>query len=147
MVYTNRALAKRGLMHFRDPWLQTRGPLIVSPSCQTADLKVALQIMGRTFYENTKGASLYPKSLLIFIHKIPVVENHPTTGEIREFLWPRSTPAENTVYFYMSSSVLYILEIQKKKVSIIASDEDIMENNYMFVILWNLNVINHLIFP
>ena len=25
----------------------------------------------------------------------------------------------------------------QKKVSIIASDEDIMENNYMFVILWN----------
>ena len=27
-----------------------------------------------------------------------------------------------------------------KKVSNIASDEDIMENNYMFVMLWNLSV-------
>ena len=27
------------------------------------------------------------------------------------------------------------------------SDEDIMENDYMFVILWNLSVISHLIFP
>ena len=34
----------------------------------------------------------------------------------------------------------------QKKVSNIASDEDIMENNYMFGMLWNLNVINNLIF-
>ena len=27
------------------------------------------------------------------------------------------------------------------------SDEDILENNYMFVILSNLSVISHLIFP
>ena len=35
----------------------------------------------------------------------------------------------------------------EKKVINIASDEPIMENNYMFVMLWNLSVINHLIFP
>ena len=35
----------------------------------------------------------------------------------------------------------------QKKVSDIASDEDIMENNYMFVMLWNLSFISHLIFP
>ena len=35
----------------------------------------------------------------------------------------------------------------QKKVSNIASDEDIMENNIMFVMLWNLRVICHLIFP
>ena len=35
----------------------------------------------------------------------------------------------------------------QKKVSNIASDEDIMENNYIFVMLWNLSVISHLIFP
>ena len=35
----------------------------------------------------------------------------------------------------------------QKKVSNIASDEDIMENNYVFVMLWNLSVISHLIFP
>ena len=33
------------------------------------------------------------------------------------------------------------------KVSNIASDEDIMENIHMFVILWNLSTISHLIFP
>ena len=32
-------------------------------------LKVALQILGRTFYKNTKKSSLYSKSLLILIHK------------------------------------------------------------------------------
>ena len=35
----------------------------------------------------------------------------------------------------------------QKKVSNIAFDEDIMENNYMFVILWNLSVISLVIFP
>ena len=35
----------------------------------------------------------------------------------------------------------------QKKVSNIASDEDIMENNYMFVMLGNLSVISPLIFP
>ena len=34
----------------------------------------------------------------------------------------------------------------QKKVSNVAADEDIMENNYMFVMLWNLSVISHLIF-
>ena len=37
-------------------------------------LKVALQILGRTFYKNTKRTSLYSKSLTIFIHKTPAVE-------------------------------------------------------------------------
>ena len=35
----------------------------------------------------------------------------------------------------------------QKKVSNIASDEHNMENNYMLVMLWNLSVISHLIFP
>ena len=35
---------------------------------------------------------------------------------------------------------------QKKK-SNIMPDEDIMENNYMFVMSWNSSVISHLIFP
>ena len=33
------------------------------------------------------------------------------------------------------------------KVSNTVSDENIMENNYMFVILWNLSFCSHLIFP
>ena len=36
---------------------------------------------------------------------------------------------------------------KQKKVPSIAIDEDVMENNYMFVMLWNLSVISHLIFP
>ena len=52
-------------------------------------LKVALQILGRKFYINTKISSLYSQSLLIFIHKTPVVENHLTTIEIRELLRPK----------------------------------------------------------
>ena len=59
-------------------------------------LKVALQILGRNFYKNTKKSSLYSQSLLIFIHKTPVVENHSTTKKIRDLLRPRSTPTGNT---------------------------------------------------
>ena len=35
----------------------------------------------------------------------------------------------------------------QKKGSNIVSDEDITENNCMFVMLWNLSVISHLVFP
>ena len=35
----------------------------------------------------------------------------------------------------------------QKEVSNISSDDDIMENNYMLVMLWNLSVISHFIFP
>ena len=78
-------------------------------------LKVALQILGRKFYKNTNKSSLYSQSLLIFIHKTPVVENHLTTGEIRELLRPRSTPTGNTVYVYMSSPLMYIMQIHGRK--------------------------------
>ena len=67
------------------------------------ELKVALQILGRKFFTDTKKSSLYSQSLLIFIHRTPVVERHPTKREIRDLLWPRSTPTGNTVYFYMST--------------------------------------------
>ena len=109
------------------------------------DLKVALQILGRIFYKNTKKSSLYSQNLLIFINKTPVVKTHPTTREIRDLLWPRSTPMENTIYFYISSTLIYILKIYRA--SNMASDEDITENNHMFVKLWNLRVISHWIFP
>ena len=49
-------------------------------------LKVALQILGRKFYKNTKKSHLNSQSLLTVIHKILVVENHPKTKEIRELL-------------------------------------------------------------
>ena len=66
--------------------------------------------------KNTKKSSLYPRpqSLLIFIHRTPVVERHPITREIRDLLWPMSTPTGNTVYFYMSSSFIYTLKIHKR---------------------------------
>ena len=76
--------------------------------------QVALQILGRKFYENTKKSSLYAQSLLIFIHETRVVENHPTTGEIRKLLRRRSTPTGIAVYFYMSSSLIFILELHRR---------------------------------
>ena len=61
-----------------------------------------------------KKSSLYSQSLLIFIHKTPVVKNHPTRREIRDSLRPRSTPTGNMVYLYRSSSLIYILEIHRQ---------------------------------
>ena len=109
-------------------------------------LKVALQILGQKVNKNTEKSSLYSQSLLIFIHKTPEVESHPTKREIRDLLRPRSTPTGNTVCFYMSSSLIYILKTTDQA-SNIASNEDIMKNSYMFVILWNLRVIRHWILP
>ena len=51
----------------------------------------------------------------------------------------------NTVYFYMSSLLLYILQMKLKNKNI-ASDENIMGNNYIVIMWWNLSVISHLIF-
>ena len=70
--------------------------------------------LGMKFYKNTEKSSLYSQSLLIFIHKTPVVESHPTTREIRDLLWARSTPMGNTVYFYMSTLLIYILKIHRR---------------------------------
>ena len=78
-------------------------------------LKVTLQILGRKLYKNTKKSSLYSQSLLIFIHKTLMVENHPITRVIRELLLSRLRATGITVYFYMSSSLIYQLEIQRRK--------------------------------
>ena len=64
------------------------------------DLKSGPSDLGTKFYKNTNKISLYSQSLLIFIHKTSVVENHPTTTEIRDLLRPTSTPTGNTVCFY-----------------------------------------------
>ena len=99
--------------------------------------KVALQILGRKFHKNTKNSSLYSQSLLIFIYKTTVVENHPTTREIRELLRPRSTQTGITVYFYRSTSLMYILEIHRRK----------FQTWRLMKKLWNLSVISHLVLP
>ena len=66
------------------------------------------------FYKNTKKSFLYSQSLLNFIHKTPVAENHPKTRKIRDLLCPSSKPTGNTVYFYMISSLIYTPKIQTK---------------------------------
>ena len=77
-------------------------------------LKVALQIMGRKFYKSTIKASLYSQSLLIFTHKTPAAESHPTTRQIRDLLWPRLTPMGITDYLYLSSALIYRLKIHRR---------------------------------
>ena len=66
------------------------------------------------FTKTLKKSSLYSKNLLIFIHETAVVESHPTTRGIRDLLRPRTTPMGNTVYFYTSSLLIYILEIHRR---------------------------------
>ena len=102
------------------------------------ELKGGPSDLGTKNYKITEKSSLYPQSLLFFIHKTPVVESHPTTSEIRDLL----RPTGNTVYFYMSTSLIYTCEASN-----IASNETLRKNNYMFVMLLNLSVITHWIFP
>ena len=111
------------------------------------NLKVAIQILRGKFYNNTKISSLYSQSPLIFIHKTLTVEHHPKkkTGEMRELLWPRSTPMGITVYFYMSSSLIYIPEVQRRKFQPLHLMKTLCK--IITVMLWNLKVISHLIFP
>ena len=96
--------------------LSSASPFNLDPSKNLSfgkDLKVALQILGRKLYKNTGKSSLYSQSLLIFIHRTPVVERHPITREIRDLLWPRSTPTGNTIYSYKSSLFIYTLKIHR----------------------------------
>ena len=109
--------------------------LILIYNVSKRSLKVALQILGRKFYKNTKKSSLYSQSLLIFIHKILVVEKHPTKWEIRDLLLPRSTPTGIMVYFFYEKLAHLHTANTQKKVSNIACNEDIMGNNYMLVML------------
>ena len=85
-------------------------------SAQTScyNLKLALQILGRKLYKNAEKSSLYSQSLLISIHKTTVVESHQITREVRDLLRPRLTLTGNTVYFYMSSSLISILKIHRR---------------------------------
>ena len=46
--------------------------------CGPSDLRTKI-------LRNTKKSSLYSQSVLIVIHKTPVVESDPTTREIRDF--------------------------------------------------------------
>ena len=102
--------------------------------------------MGWKFYKNTKKSSLLSQNLLIFIHKNPVVENHPTTKEIRDFDGPGWHRRETwSIFTWAARSCTYWKYTDEA--SNIASDVDIMENIYMFVMLSNLSVISHLIFP
>ena len=61
-----------------------------------------------------KKSCIYSQSVLILIHKTSVIEGHPTTREIRDLLRPRSTLTGITVFFYMSISLIYILEIHRR---------------------------------
>ena len=96
--------------------------------------------LGTKILQTTKKSSLYSQSLLIFIHRTPVVENHPTTREIRELLWPLVDKDGNHSLLLHEQLAHLPTGNTQKKVSNIASDED-MENNYMFM-LWNLSVIS-----
>ena len=89
-------------------------PSICIENTGGVSLKVALQILGRNFNQNTKKSSLYSQSFQIFIQRTPVVERHPITRESRYLLWPRSTLSGNTVYSYMSSTFMYNLKIHRR---------------------------------
>ena len=78
-------------------------------------LKVALQILRRKIYKNTKKSSLYTQSLLFFTHKTTEVESHPTICEIRDLLLPRSIPVGTTVHFFFLHEQLAHLQTENRQ--------------------------------
>ena len=131
---------------YRHLQLYCSHPSICIENTGGVSLKVALQILGRNFYQNTKKSSLYSQSFQIFIHRTPAVERHPITRESRDLLWPRSTLSGNTVYSYMSSTFIYNLKIHRRSFKH-SFRWRYNGKYYMFVILRNLSVISHWIFP
>ena len=109
-------------------------------------LKVALQILGQKFYKITKKSSSYSQSLVLFIHKTTVVENHPTTRETRDLLRPRSRHRREIQSIFTWAVRSFTYWKYTDEASNIASDEEIIENDYTFVMLSNLRIISHLIF-
>ena len=117
-------------------WLlwKTYFPLMVQSKIFISILITSLQIFGRKFYKNTKNNLCTPKAFLIFIHKTPVVENHVTTREIRRVVLAQvDTYGNHCLFLHEQLAHLHAGNTQRK-VSHIASDEDIVENNYIFVI-------------
>ena len=72
---------------------------------------------------NTKKSSLYSQSLLIFIHKTPVAESHPTTREIKRFTTAQvdTIPMGNTSLFLHEQLAYLLTGYAQKRVSNIAS--------------------------
>ena len=105
--------------------------------------KVALQILGQKFYKNTKKLPVYSQSLLIFIHNIPVVESHLTTTTK---ITTAQVDTDRNYGLFLHEQLAHLQTGNTQKVSNIASDEDIRENTYLFVMLRNLSVISHFIF-
>ena len=56
------------------------------------------------------------------------------------------TDGNHSLFLHEHLAHLYTGYTQKRVLNI-ASDEDIMENDNMFVMFWNLSIISHLIFP
>ena len=104
-------------------------------------LKVAFHTLRRKFTKILKKSSLYAESLLIFIHETPVVENRQLE-KLENYYGAR----QHIPFLHEQFAHLHTGNTLKKS-SNIAADENIIKNNYIFVMLWNLSVISHLIFP
>ena len=107
---------------------------IMNMLTSTPSLKVALQILGRKCYKNV--SFIKPQSRKPSDNKR---EMKFTTAQV-------DTDRNHGLFLHEKLAHLHTGNTQKK-VSKTASDEDIMENNYIFVMLWNISVISCLIFP
>ena len=57
------------------------------------------------------------------------------------------TNGKHGLHVFLHEQLVHLHTENSDEASNTAFDEDIMENNCMFVMLWNLSVINHWIFP
>ena len=77
-------------------------------------LEVAVQILGRKFYKNTKKSSLYSQNILSFIHKIPVVQNHPATREFEIYYGPGPHDGKHGLFLHEQLARLHSRNTQTK---------------------------------
>ena len=110
-------------------------------------LKVALQILGRKFYKNTKKIILTLPKPFNF-HSYNSSSRKPSDNKRKLRIPAAQVDIGWNHGLFLHEQLAHLHTGNKqKRASKIAFDEDIIENNYMFVVLWNLNVICHLVFP
>ena len=97
-------------------------------------LKVALQIMGRKFYRHTKKIILiFPKPLNFYSYNPR--SRKPSDNRRNKTVTLAQVDTDGNHGLYLHEQFAHLQTGNKqKKVSNIASGEEITENNYMFVV-------------
>ena len=82
----------------------------------------------------------------MFIHKTPESKTIRQQEKV-EIYYAQGRHRRETQSIFTCAACSFTYWKYTDEATNIASDGDIMENNFIFDVLWNLSVISHLIFP